>query len=240
MSMKLSKRLMTLASLVTDGFRLADVGTDHGYIPIFLVKEGRIPSAIAMDVREGPLMRAREHIADAGLEDKISVRLSDGVTELRDGEADTVLISGMGGGLVKKILSEGREVLTSVRELVLQPQSEIAAVRAWIRENGYVIVDEDMVKEDGKFYPMMKICHKSEMGTAEPVEEMSSDIADAFGPILLKKKHPMLLEWLNCELAVTEKILGQLNSTEEKEQIVLRQCELAEKKALLTEAMTYF
>ena len=121
--MNISRRLNRLAELVTEGSRLADVGTDHGYVPLCLCREKKIPSAIAMDINEGPLKRAKSHIADAGLENYIETRLSDGLHELRGGEADTVLIAGMGGALMVRILTEGTRALMGVRELVLQPQS---------------------------------------------------------------------------------------------------------------------
>ena len=94
----------------TKGSRLADIGTDHGYIPIALVQKGRIPSALAMDVGKGPLSRAREHIHSQGLDTYIETRLSDGLTELHEGEADTVLIAGMGGMLMKRILEGGKRL----------------------------------------------------------------------------------------------------------------------------------
>ena len=119
--MELSKRLRMNASFVTPGNRLADVGTDHGYIPIALCLEGVIPSALAMDVNPGPLERAKEHIQQFDLETDIHTRLSDGVQALCPGEADSVLIAGMGGALTVKILEAGEKVLASVKELILQP-----------------------------------------------------------------------------------------------------------------------
>ena len=125
--MVLSRRLREAAALVTPGNRLADIGTDHGFVPIFLVEEGKIPSAVAMDVNPGPLQRAREHIKEHGLEDRIRTRLSDGLSALGEKEADTILIAGMGGALSVRILEQGADcVLQEVKELVLQPQSEIS------------------------------------------------------------------------------------------------------------------
>jgi len=148
--MELSKRLRMNASFVTPGNRLADVGTDHGYIPIALCLEGVIPSALAMDVNPGPLERAKEHIQQFDLETDIHTRLSDGVQALCPGEADSVLIAGMGGALTVKILEAGEKVLASVKELILQPQSEIDKVRSYLLTHGYVIAGEKMVYEDGK------------------------------------------------------------------------------------------
>ena len=133
---KLSNRLLSVASFVTEGNVLADVGTDHGYIPIYLMQEGRIERAIAMDINAGPLERAKEHITQYGLETYIETRLSDGVAALTPGEADSILIAGMGGGLVLHILEEGETVCRQAKELILQPQSEIERVRVWLYNAG--------------------------------------------------------------------------------------------------------
>lgn len=151
--MNISRRLNRLAELVTEGSRLADVGTDHGYVPLCLCREKKIPSAIAMDINEGPLKRAKSHIADAGLENYIETRLSDGLHELRGGEADTVLIAGMGGALMVRILTEGTRALMGVRELVLQPQSEIDEVRRWLCTHGWHIMKEDICWMRGNIIP---------------------------------------------------------------------------------------
>ena len=133
---KLSKRMKAAASMVTTGNVLADIGTDHGYVPIALVQRGRIPSAIAMDINKGPLEKAREHIVMCNLQDKIETRLSDGTKALTVGEADSILIAGMGGELVLHILREGEAVCHSAKELVLQPQSELEKVRRLLKECG--------------------------------------------------------------------------------------------------------
>lgn len=204
--MELSKRLNAVAALVTPGNRLADVGTDHGYIPIFLVERGVVPGAVAMDVNRGPLLRAREHIEKEGLEGKIETRLSDGLKELGPDEADTAVIAGMGGALNVSILEAGTEALAGLKELILQPQSEIARVRRWLEENGWQILDEDMVEEGGKYYPMMKAAP----GRQRPLRE-----ADAcYGPVLLEKKHPCLMRYLLWEQSVKEDVLHRLEWAE--------------------------
>ena len=153
--MQLSKRLRAVADLVPGGTVLADVGTDHAYIPIALVEEGKIPRALAMDINQGPLMRAEENIKAHGLEEKIEIRLSDGLEKMKKGEADAVLIAGMGGLLTVRILSGKREILDGTT-LVLQPQSDLPSVRGWLAEERYAITAEDLVLEDGKYYPMMR------------------------------------------------------------------------------------
>ena len=155
--MELSGRLQAVADLVTEGLRVADIGTDHGYLPVYLLNSGKCPKVIAMDINEGPLSRAKEHIDRMVCRGKAEVRLSDGMQELRAGEVDSVVLSGMGGALMIRILERGKATVDGLRECVLQPQSEIERVRTWLLRERFVIVQENMVEEDGKYYPMMKV-----------------------------------------------------------------------------------
>ena len=159
--MQISERLRAVAGMVSPGCRLADVGTDHAYIPIYLMQNGVIPQAVAMDINQGPLLRATENIRRYGLTGRIETRLSDGLEKLQTGEADTILIAGMGGLLMVRILENGQGVLAGCRELVLQPQSDIRSVRAYLEEKGWQLDREDLVFEDGKYYPMMRVEHGS-------------------------------------------------------------------------------
>jgi len=148
--MQLSLRLKTVADSVTGGSRVADVGCDHAYIAIHLAENNIAPRVIAMDVNKGPLSKARDNIELRGLKDRIETRLSDGLARLTPGEADTVVIAGMGGALMARILTDGETDLNEVKELILQPQSEIFLVRRYLHENGYRIESEKMEKEDEK------------------------------------------------------------------------------------------
>ena len=130
--MELSRRLQAVAAMVTAGYTLADIGTDHAYIPIYLVEHQIVPRAVAMDINEGPLDRARAHVEKHGLTGQIALRLSDGMKELRPGEAQSAVIAGMGGALMIRILQDSKETVESLRECILQPQSEIAKVRAFL------------------------------------------------------------------------------------------------------------
>lgn len=200
--LQLSERMQAVASMVTENNRLADVGTDHGYIPIYLCETGKIPSALAMDVKEGPLLHARRNIELHHLQERIQTRLSDGVQKLEKDEADSVVIAGMGGMLVRKILEEGKEVLQSVKELILQPQSDIDIVRKYLQEQEYCITEEKMVCEEGKYYPMMHVIH----GYMEPW----SDIEWKYGAFLLKEKNPVLLSFLEKEEEALTKVICSL------------------------------
>ncbi len=213
--MQLSKRLESVSSLVTPGFRVADIGTDHGYIPLWLIRQGVIPGAIAMDIHKGPLQRAKENIRAYELEEKIETRLSDGLGELRPGEADCVVIAGMGGSLVIKILKEGAEVLRTVRELVLQPQSDMEKVRRFLQKEGYRITSEKMILEDGKFYPMMRAEHGR-------MKELS-EIEALYGPCLLKEKNVCLKQFLEREQQTFENVrrsLAESKTTRAKERLL--------------------
>ena len=203
--MELSKRLQAVADLVSDGLVVADVGTDHGYIPIYLMQTKKCSKAIAMDVNKGPLLRAEEHIISYGLSDSIETRLSDGVHALRCGECDCVVIAGMGGALTIKILEEGKEIFRNLKEFVLQPQSELYKVREYLCENAYCIIEENMVLEDGKFYPMFKVVN-GQSPAYHTVELL-------YGKLLLEQKNAVLKAFLEKEKSVKEMILANLEQS---------------------------
>ena len=137
--MELSKRLYAVAALVTEGASVADVGTDHGYIPIYLIQEKIASRVIAMDINKGPLERARDtYSEEQGLSDRIETRLSDGTQALVPGEADTLITAGMGGGLVIHILEDGKEVISQMKTCILQPQSEIDKVRRYLTQEQFL------------------------------------------------------------------------------------------------------
>ncbi len=241
MPVKLSERMKALAAMVTPGSRVADVGCDHAYIPIALCLAGVIPSAIALDVGEGPLQRAREHIDEYGLDDRIDVRRSDGLKSLGEDEADTILIAGMGGLLMKRILTD-RAIPSGVTELILQPQSEVSGVRRCVREMNFCIADEDMVLEDGKFYPMMR-ARRGDGKAPDDCREKAAcrEMEDAFGPVLLAKQHPVLYKWLEKEIGVTDNILdhlkGEAAASNDPEKLLSRREELRHQRMLLAAAL---
>lgn len=206
--MQLSKRLAAVAGLIRTGSRLADVGTDHGYIPIYLVSNGSCQEAIAMDIGKGPLQRAKEHIDRYGLNHQIETRLSDGVQMLRPGEVDCMVVAGMGGQLTIHILETGKNVVAVMKECVLQPQSEINKVRKYLWEQGFSIVEEDMVFEDGKFYPMMRVIP----GQQQNIPEERYEVYAKYGQCLLQNRHPVMLEFLKKEYETNQKLIEQLSA----------------------------
>lgn len=208
----LSERLRTVAGMVTVGNAVCDVGCDHGFVPIYLVQQGISPKVIAMDLREGPLRAAREHVAAYGLEGQIVTRLSDGLHNYEKNEADTLICAGMGGGLMMHILAADREKTGSFRELILQPQSEVEKFRRFLRESGYRILDEEMLREDGKFYQAIRAASagNGECGKEARMDEELCKLQDRYGPVLLQKKTPVFFEFLEREAAVYEEILVRL------------------------------
>lgn len=204
---ELSKRLAAVAAFVPEGDSAADVGCDHGYIPIYLVLNGVVKRALAMDVREGPLKRAEEHIRAYGLEERIQTRLSDGLAGLREGEADTVIVAGMGGGLMVRILSGREHLKGSVHTYVLSPHSEWERVRRYLREEGFRVVREEMVEEDGKFYPILQA--EEAKGGFLPAPPPSF-WEEKYGPLLLAERHPVLMRYLERQEEKLELVRKEL------------------------------
>lgn len=236
--MELSKRLSALVGLAEPGVCVADVGCDHGYVSIRLVRNQMFQRAIAMDVRTGPLNAAEKNIAMYGLTDKIQTRLSDGLHELKEAEADTVICAGMGGALMVKILSEGfsrEKIAIGITQLILQPQSEVASVRKYLSQTGFRIVKEDMVYEDGKYYPMFRAIRCAEQDTG------FGDEADCvYGPLLLENKHPVLKTYLVWEKGILEGVLDKLNRVTGEQRIKERIEQVEYKLQLNRQALLRF
>ena len=241
--MQLSLRLSAIADMVTTGNRLVDVGCDHGYLPVYLIQQKKIPSAIAMDVRKGPLSRAKEHIRQYGLEEYIQTRLSDGLENLKAGEGDTLVIAGMGGPLMERILTDGQSVRDSFSEMILQPQSDIPHFRRFIQSQGFQIVEEKMVEEEGKFYPMMRVVRTGPEGDGN--ENLVSEAApytleEAFGKFLLKEHNPVLYRYLLREERIRADILKQLQAAPQAEAVTARIREVKEEAQLIKAALAEY
>lgn len=153
MGITLTERLRTIADMVDNGSRLADIGTDHGFVPIYLLTLGKIPYAVASDVHIGPLDKARENTLKYGVGEKMRLCRADGMDGLRQGEVDTVVIAGMGGELICRILER---VPQSVKTLVLQPMTDLEDVRKKVHKIGFTLVQEKIAREENKFYIVMK------------------------------------------------------------------------------------
>lgn len=205
--MQLSRRLSLIASMVDRTGVVADVGTDHGYIPIYLVGEGIAQTAIAMDINSGPLARAEINIKNNGLEDRISIRLSDGVKELKSGEADAIVVAGMGGQLIIKILEDGEEVFRNAGQIILSPHSDIEMVRRYLCKMEYNICDESMVIDDNKYYNVIKILNNNYKSC-----DYSRDEDFVYGKRLLDKRDAVLKKFLYKEEITTNDILKNIKT----------------------------
>lgn len=220
--MQLSDRLRKVADFVTDGSRVADIGTDHGYIPIDLVESGRIQSALALDIGRGPLMRAEEHIQAHGLASQIETRLSDGVKELKKGEADSIVIAGMGGALTVRILGEGSAVLEDVKEIILSPHTELFLVRRYLIEHGYDIVREEMVYDMGKYYTVMRAVHTADAGVRD--KYAADGHYYIYGRLLLEEMSPVFVSYIKAEREKLREVLkhleGSSNAAEKRAEVI--------------------
>lgn len=229
----LSQRMQMVADMVSRGNVLADIGCDHGFVSIYLLENGICPKVIAMDVNEGPLLRAREHIEERGLSSYIDVRLSDGMEKLLLGEADSILIAGMGGRLVIRILTDCMEKAKALKEIVLQPQSELHLVRQFLNEAGFHILEENMVKDNGKYYPAMRVVWQQDGPKPLAEEELW------YGPNLLQKKNPVLREYLENEKAKFAQIANDIknngNSIDKTTEDTIQS-----RQSLIETALTYF
>ena len=188
--LRLSKRMQAVADMVTEGNRVCDIGCDHGFVSIYLIREGISPGAIAMDVNEGPLQAAGEHM----------------------------------------------------KELVLQPQSEIQALREYLREEGYLIADENIIFEEGKYYFIIKaLPGKTDELAGRNAQIQGTDrqrVEDKYGPVLLKKKNPLLEAYLQRESALCMRIMENLHANGKRK--VKRQEEITDRIKDIETALSYY
>ncbi len=229
--MGLSKRLQAVADMVTEGNVLVDVGCDHGYLPIDLLMRRRIPRAVAMDIRKGPLERARQNIIACHLEEYIETRLSDGLLAMPRAEGETLVLAGMGGPLMEKILTEGEEAARGFAEWILQPQSDVPSLRRRVEQMGRQIAEERIVKEDGKYYPMLRAIPGS--------CPYGNPVYYSYGKDPLERRDPVLLEFLQKEEKQRQEILKELEQSGTPGAKRRRQ-ELLEEQKLTEAALHYY
>ncbi|HET7628438.1 MAG TPA: tRNA (adenine(22)-N(1))-methyltransferase TrmK [Bacillales bacterium] len=232
---KLSKRLQAVADAVPEGASLADIGSDHAYLPCFLSLAGKIRAAIAGEVAVGPYSSAKSQVDRLHLGDVVSVRLGDGLEVIRQGEVDVVVIAGMGGPLIADILQRGKEKLSAVRRLVLQPNVEAEGVRTWLVDHGWELRHESILEEDGHIYEIL---------TAEPGNPHRPYVGTGrqgllYGPFLMKERNSVFLKKWRLQLRHWKKIEKQMIQAAETEQLVQKKRQLrkriAETEELLNE-----
>lgn len=206
---QLPKRLETIIERMPASGCLADIGCDHAYVAIEAVRRGRAARALACDVRKGPLQQAAEHILCAGLAGKIETRLSDGLEKVAPGEADTVVVAGMGGPLMERIL-QGR--LGDFAHFVLSPQSEIPHFRRFLLAEGMQIDEETMLIDEGKYYVILNVSQRADAAASDSMYVTEEDFL--YGGRLLRRLNPVLKSFLEKEKTRYEGILRQTDSLE--------------------------
>jgi len=202
-----------VAAFVPQGAVVADVGTDHGFVPVCLTQAGRVKAAYACDIRPGPLNRARETAAQAGLEQAIRFRLTDGLDGLEGEPIDTVILAGMGGETMANILARALWLRERQALLILQPQSKMDELEAFLRTSGWAVTDAALVFEDGHYYPVF--CARPGTWTKGVLET------------LLEKRNPLLPEYLDWLISRQERKIKGLSQAGRREEAALAEAEEA-------------
>lgn len=210
MRIKLSNRLQAVARQIPAGLRVADVGTDHGYLPVYLVVNDIAPKVIASDRGKRPLDSARQLISLLSLENQIDVRLGDGLSVLQPDEAEVICLAGMGGVAIKEIISAGLSLAQAAKRLVLQPQRNVPAVRRFLVANGFKIVAEDLAEDDGFYYEIIAV----EPGPMELTEQEAD-----FGPLLLRDGHPLFKDFLILKETDLTQLLAAMADNNSKDSL---------------------
>lgn len=223
---KLSKRLLTVVEQVKRGSKLADIGSDHAYLPCYALMNGVITEAIAGEVNQGPFESAVEQVHKLGLEKKIDVRKGNGLEVLAPDEVDVITIAGMGGTLIATILDEGNDKLQGVQRLVLQPNVSSVQVRSWLRNHQWVLVSEEILEEDGVIYEVLTADREFEH---DPYTDEYLQVELLVGPYLIKQKQPVFIKKWRQEIEGWKRILKQFEHAIPSEELNLKRQELMEK-----------
>ncbi|MBU3093266.1 class I SAM-dependent methyltransferase [Clostridium sp. CM028] len=202
--MELSIRLKWIASMIEECDSVIDVGTDHGYVPINLVKNGVIKKAIASDINKGPVEKAKNNIIHNNMRGQITCRLGSGLSTVEKGEVQVAIIAGMGGNLIRDILEADLDVVKQFNYMILQPVQNAEVLREYLYVAGYDILDEEICNDDGRFYEIIKARYNT-----KPVEVDS--IYYEISKILLDKKQLVMQKFIEYKLQKYSKIYDTLN-----------------------------
>ena len=221
--MELSKRLKRIAEHVDKCESVADIGTDHGYIPIYLVKEGICEKAIASDINKGPIEKAKVNVAFEGVSNKIKCLLGPGLNPLKVGEVNGVILAGMGGNLTRDILLADMEKVKKYDFIILQPAQNPEVLREFLYKNDYEIIDEDLIKDEGRFYELFKVKYNKNSEKLVFEDELEYEVS----PLLREKNHPLFKEFIEEKINRCETILSFIK--EDTEAAKKRKSDLEEK-----------
>ncbi|ELC8456601.1 SAM-dependent methyltransferase [Clostridium perfringens] len=221
--MELSKRLKRIAEHVDKCESVADIGTDHGYIPIYLVKEGICKKAIASDINKGPIEKAKVNVAFEGVSNKIKCLLGPGLNPLKVGEVNGVILAGMGGNLTRDILLADMEKVKKYDFIILQPAQNPEVLREFLYKNDYEIIDEDLIKDEGRFYELFKVKYNENSEKLVFEDELYYEVS----PLLREKNDPLFKEFIEEKINRCETILSFIK--EDTEAAKKRKSDLEEK-----------
>lgn len=200
---KLSDRLQSIADFIEPGESVADIGTDHGFLPIALWERGTSPHVILSDINSGPLEKARANIEKHYPDKDFDVRIGSGIQTIRPAEVDNIVIAGMGGLLIAEILGDDLTKSKSFRKLILQPRNDQDKLRQWLLENGFSITDEILVRERKYLCEIiLAVPTKAGTGTILPNNAIDLEIS----PILFTKKDPLLVEFIENKIRIESKV----------------------------------
>ncbi|MCM3756979.1 tRNA (adenine(22)-N(1))-methyltransferase TrmK [Sporosarcina aquimarina] len=221
----LSERLRLVASFAEQGTVLADIGSDHAYLPCWLIQKGQISRAIAGEVVKGPFESAKRNVAKEGLTDKVTVRLANGLQAIfADDGVETVTIAGMGGALIASILDNDAEKLTGVKRIIVQPNIHAMAIRVWAVSNSWKILNESILKEDHKIYEVLVLERGNRSYTPEEL---------LMGPILLQERSAVFLEKWQGELTEISRVIDVLTQSAQSEEAKVKRQQLSETKDMI-------
>lgn len=205
--------------MVDNGDRIADIGTDHAYLPIELIKSGKITYAIASDIAKGPLDNAKKDVQKASLENQIDIRLGAGLSTVSDqDQIDTVIIAGMGGKLITQILDDAWQNKLRFKSLVLEPNVGECGVRKWLTEHSYKITAEQIIAESGHIYELIKAIKSQKKSNLSAAELY-------FGPFLLREKNNIFKQKWRGQLKYHQSLLTNLNKAKNKDLVHIQQVE---------------
>lgn len=209
--LKITPRMLAIMNMVEKGSRLADVGTDHGIIPVVLVLNGKVNKVVASDISYKSLEKAVRIIKKYGLDMYIDARVGYGLEVLAPYEVDNVIIAGLSGKQIAEILEKSPHIAKEIKRFILQPVQHSDYLRKWLVTNSYKIIDEDLVIENDKFYQII-VARKGK-------QLISDDIFYEIGPKLFEKKHPLLKKFINGKILKTKKIIENLENSNHPENI---------------------
>jgi tRNA (adenine22-N1)-methyltransferase len=215
--------------MVPQGAQVADIGTDHALLPCYLIREKIAARVIGVEIKKGPYQRANLNISNYNLSSEIELRLGDGLTVLKPREVDTVILAGMGGSLICRLLEAAPQIVTGLKQIIVQPMNRAKLVRFWLAKEGWFFEAEDLLEENNYFYQIIKVGKKG-------AEINLSNLTAAYGPLLLTKKHPLLINLIETDLKRWQEIVGELakaNSKVAKKRAQVYQKRIQQLKKLL-------